>query len=535
MRIIITILLVVNYALTFGQLNLPLKFQNNEVKWAELNWWEGGAKDGQDFQNRLPPIIIEDTLYTFLNFKGTSSGIKGYQIKKLNKTTGEKYWEVIRGYRNGIRSALSQPFIDNGMLTVSLYDEAKSDGSTWSLCYPAHIVIDTKTGLVIDSNYVDRTDSTLPTFLSISAGNGQHTEANPRFYVTENGYTYRFITGHGGGSLGPFRFFILDKHLGFDGHLISVDTFELMSKYKRVQLSNWFDNNEGGINIVRVSENDDWKDREFRFMKLDKHLKLLKSVDLTQYFKSTDTIAYLGVENLYQNDGLFVVTSQYESFSTKEYRFHYHLFDSDGNFLDKLDYTLRDGIDNVNIEYGWTCPMADVVNKRILLTHSRQNKITESTYFELFASDGDTIKRVKRIEVEGITDHFRTDMPLMMANGDILLYVAQFAWREPGPFFSWIMLDEAKMGIVSSTEGVHSIRQPFTIYPNPTSSILQIVTDADYDQVLIQSIDGMITKQETVSDGAVNVSFLPNGAYICTLMKAGRVKSSGVKFVKVGK
>ena len=134
------------------------------------------------------------------------------------------------------------------------------------------------------------------------------------------------------------------------------------------------------------------------------------------------------------------------------------MFDSDGNFLDRLDYTLRDGIDNANIEYGWLRPMADVVNKRILLTHSRQNKMSESTFFELFASDGDTIKRVKRIEVEGSSDHFRTDMPLMMANGDILLYVAQFEWRKPGPFFSWIMLDGAKMGIVSSTDEVESVR-----------------------------------------------------------------------------
>ncbi len=536
MRIIITILLVVNYALTFGQLNLPLKFQNNEAKWAELNWIEGNRKEDQVFKNRLPPIVIEDTIYTFLNYHGKNdNGVSldfcGYLIKKLNKNTGEKYWEVLRIYKDGKkRKAISQPSFELGKLTVSLYDEVLSRNVEWT-CYPAHIVIDTNTGLVIDSNYVDRTDRTLPTFRRISTAypNGS------RFYVTKTGYTYRGTTAHGGGSLGPLRSFIRDQHLGFDGHFISADTFELTSQYKTIRLNDWFENNEGGLNILRVSSSIDWTDREFKFMKLDKNLNLLKSVDLTQYFKSTDSIAAMGVENLYQNDGLFVVTSQYESFANREYYFHYHLFDSDGNFLDRLDYTLRDGIDNANIEYGWLRPMADVVNKRILLTHSRQNKMSESTFFELFASDGDTIKRVKRIEVEGSSDHFRTDMPLMMANGDILLYVAQFEWRKPGPFFSWIMLDGAKMGIVSSTDEVESVRQPFVLYPNPTSSNIHILTDIEYDHVMIQSIDGAITKQETVRDGAVNVSSLPNGTYICTLIKGSRTISSGVKFVKMGK
>ena len=179
--------------------------------------------------------------------------------------------------------------------------------------------------------------------------------------------------------------------------------------------------------------------------------------------------------------------------------------------------------------------MADVVNKRILLTHSRQNKMSESTFFELFASDGDTIKRVKRIEVEGSSDHFRTDMPLMMANGDILLYIAQFEWRKPGQFFSWIMLDGAKMGIVSSTDEVESVRQPFVLYPNPTSSNIHILTDIEYDHVMIQSIDGAITKHVINSDTSIDTSSLPNGTYVCTLIKGGSIISSGVKFVKVGK
>ncbi len=100
---------------------------------------------------------------------------------------------------------------------------------------------------------------------------------------------------------------------------------------------------------------------------------------------------------------------------------------------------------------------------------------------------------------------------------------------------AYLLFKGEKLGLTSGADEVESVRKPFVLYPNPTSSTLQIVTDMDYDHVLIHSIDGKITKQETVSDGAVNVSFLPNDAYICTLIKGGRIISSGVKFVKVGK
>ena len=97
-----------------------------------------------------------------------------------------------------------------------------------------------------------------------------------------------------------------------------------------------------------------------------------------------------------------------------------------------------------------------------------------------------------------------------------------------------IKIEAEELGIATRTQD-QVIRERFSLFPNPTSSTLQIVTDAEYDHVLIQSTDGRIIKRMTVSDGAVNVSSLPNGTYICTLIKGSRTISSGVKFVKMGK
>lgn len=90
-----------------------------------------------------------------------------------------------------------------------------------------------------------------------------------------------------------------------------------------------------------------------------------------------------------------------------------------------------------------------------------------------------------------------------------------------------------KLGLTTSIDDVHSVSQPFMLYPNPTSSTFQIETDVDYDQVMIQSIDGMITKQVITTDMTIDVSSLPHGTYVCTLIKGGRIITSGVKFVKV--
>lgn len=143
--------LIILSSLLRGQENLPLQFQDDIAKWSELSWINKNNKKDQIFENRIPPIITQDTIYTFENYIGKSStGISisyaGYLIKKLNRVSGEKYWELARIYKDGSkRKAISYVNLVNNEVIVTLFDEAKSSGSDWLTSYPAHIVIDLST------------------------------------------------------------------------------------------------------------------------------------------------------------------------------------------------------------------------------------------------------------------------------------------------------------------------------------------------------------------------------------------------------
>ncbi|KXK36695.1 MAG: cytochrome-c peroxidase [Bacteroidetes bacterium OLB9] len=394
--------------------------------------------------------------------------------------------------------------MDRNILKVTLFDEGSpgSGGSDWSNCYPAHISIDINNGLVIDSSFVDYSDPTVPKFQSIAGSQGESIITNPRFYTTEDGYLQReFSTGNLG---------FIDTKISIDGKILNKDTTKIYFNYSPDDFR-YFDNPDGTVGALMVSKTFNWTKREMKYLKYDKSLNLIDSSDLSMNF--TDTIT---VFNFYRADNGYMITvTTFDDFSIRTSKYTYHLFDTAGNLVDKLIYYLREGQDN-GLVYGWLYPMVDIVNKRLILTHSRQNKLSESTYFELFASDGDTIQRVKRIEVEGIKDHFRTQYATMLENGDILLYVEQFAQNDPSSprWYSWINLDGQEMNIISSTKNEQSIFNKLKLYPNPTSGIVKIDLLETSASISITNINGQTLKTLHNVENEVDISELPAGMYI---------------------
>ena len=506
----ILISLLLSFFIVSGQENLPLKFQGSENKWGSLTWMNNLTDDNQWFDYRVPPIVDADTIYVFMNFRhnvienGLIFGYSGYTIKKLNKSTGIQYWETQRLYRNYLqRKVISQPQMVDDKLVVTLFDEAKSFGSEWYDCFPAHIVLELKNGVVIDSNYVDKSDITLPQFRSINSSPSITTSNNPWFLKSDIGYIQRSLSAWSN-QLG-----IIDNKLDVFGHIVESDTFEIITPYYLSEFV--FHNNEiGGINVCVASEENSWQDKEIKLIKLDANLSLIKSVDITQHF--TDTITTFALNTV--ENGYSLITTSYESPTLRTLQFNFHLFDSDGNLIDKMSYTLRPGLDT-GISYGWLYPMIDEVNKRILVTQSRQNKLDEPTFFEVYTRDGDTIQRIKKIEVEGLEDHFRIEYATMMENGDLLLYIGQFAWADPNVrWFSWIMLDGQKMNIISNTKDITIKNNQLKIHPNPTNSIIHIQGLQEEANVRIQNINSQVIKTINTTDGQVDISELPNGLYI---------------------
>ncbi len=533
MKQLITITFILLGFDAFTQLNLPLKFQNSETKWAELSWIEGNKIDDQWFEMRVPPIIVDDTMYVFMNYRGlfdngVSVGYCGYTIKKLNKNTGEVYWETRRVYKEFLkRKAISQPTLVDGQLVVTLYDEAEQPtgtGTYWAFCYPAYITLDLQSGEVVDSNYIDKLDSSIPKFRSIAGVSGQNSTTSSRIYRYENGYLHRFYT------TGAESF--VNTKINNSGKIIRIDSSLFTATFFTENLR-YFDLIDGNKGALMVSQSENWKIKEIIIGIFDSEMQLLEKYDITHHFK--DTIGFC-VGYRYDN-GYFITESGIEDFGTKTLRLTYHMFDMKANLIDKITYTLRDGIDN-GIMYGYFYPLADVINNRILLSRCRQDKITESTYYDLFASEGDTISLVKRTLVEGTKDHFRTEYASMMENGDILLYVQQFIWTGTGfgsdypRFYSWVLLDGQKMNILSSVlDASNDVN--IKMYPNPSSHLITIDDATRFDKkVSLTSISGHVN-QLILQEGQIDVSTLTSGTYIIALTDATSGKIYRQKIIKI--
>lgn len=96
---------------------------------------------------------------------------------------------------------------------------------------------------------------------------------------------------------------------------------------------------------------------------------------------------------------------------------------------------------------------------------------------------------------------------------------------------SLMLFDFENLGIVTSIKN-HTILSDFTFFPNPSSSTVEIKSDAEYDETIIYNLDGKILLKEINNNNTIDVSSLANGTYLCELKKDGKVMSSKVKFVK---
>lgn len=493
----------------YSQLNLPLKFQDDVIKWSELSWMDGQSSKDQLHLLANAPIIDDDTIYLFTNYYqkelelGKNYGYCGYIIKKLNIITGEKYWEIKRKYKEfGNRKIISQAKAVQGSIEISLYDESHAIGinTDWYECYPAHIVIDKNNGLIIDSNYVDKSDSQLLKLRSFGdlylAGS-----TRPTIYKTEGGYRH----------MRSWIEEILCTKLEENGHFITVDSI----KYPNYHYTPWdikFEQvRSDSFWVVMLNRAQNWTDIQVLFTKYNSDFNKDTTYDVSRHFAKPYTEG--GV--LYIDNGYFVIGTGYFDAVKQTKKIHHYAFDRNGNLLDSVSYTMNPTRDATK-RYLWLSSIVDRVNNRLLMTQSYQNNLTQSSYFEMYANDGDSTKIVSKIQVEGINDHFRVDYAIMLDNGDILLYIHQFT--DPSGngdrWYSWMMLDGQKMNIISGTKDVEIVKNKLKLYPNPTSGIVKISHLELPAIAQISNVNGQMTKQINNVVNEINISDLPSGVYI---------------------
>jgi hypothetical protein len=519
-KILRTHIVPLSFMVTFinlnAQQNLPLVFKEDVIKWSELSWMDGQPGDDQLVLMASPPQIKEDTIYLFMNYyqtkqeDGKNYGYCGYIIKKLNLTTGEKYWETSRMFKEyGNRKILSRPTFLDGRIEIALYDESHAIGmnTIWNECYPGHIVLDRHSGIIVDSNYVDKINTQLPRFRSfgnpIFIFSGQ---TRPTIFKTKTGYH------HIRSWLEEMVIHRIDDNFNYLG----VDSIKYPMYDFRPRFVNFEQVESDSFWVLMLNRTSDWSEIQVLLSKYDEDFERYETIDVTEHIQYPMTQGGF----YFMDRGFIMFETHFTNFVDTTLKFHTYLFDNVGEFIDSISYTLVQDIDG-NIIYGWLWPLVDRVNNRILMTQSRQDSSTVGTYLEMYENTGASINRINRIHVEGLSDHFRTSYSTMLDNGDILLYIHQFT--DPGAtgdrWYSWIMLDGQKMNVTSNTSEIYSnvVRNKLNLYPNPTTGMVDIQNLENPVSVRIYTLTGTLVKATDNIIDQIDLTVLPAGMYIIDL------------------
>ncbi len=535
--IILTLILALNFNISYTQLN-SVRIENTNLSWVyaplDSTYIDFSSSQGmRNGANHFLPILlgkmmIIDGDYLYSLFTNVDEDQSGFILVKQNYKTGSVIWERTFDLRDQPNHIAPSDFRINGDGHLEIISTRRSGPIQYLLWYKgtlARHIYNKDTGELIYYTYgmPDQTAVEFPKVLGLT--HLTYNQGNYIFYMQGGG----FLDGSGG--IGASAYY-LDKEgnrtqayytefypklfgdeYRWRSSLVYKDTISVLMHYYKEDASDF--------KTILRTYNQEWnllRDREI-------HLPI-----------PTPNEIYL--TNVYDDE--IEIIAEY---------FNLHRSFGVSNkliYLNKNDYRIKEIVEipfSQNYGQAWTRlkdKSGTLFCKVVLQSVDGQVR----GFLQVFKSDGkgnttllkdSEVLDLKTFQLVTIKELPDGNFVLAGVYNQIVDSNGSNDFRNPEFLESvLICLNKSELGLMSSAHDI-TLTSPFILYPNPTSSTLQIVTDADYDHVLIHSTDGKITKQETVSDGAVNVSSLPDGSYVCTLIKGGSIISSGVKFVKVGK
>lgn len=463
-----------------SQQNIPLKFKDYEPVWKDFIKLEGDSlSENCHYDLRSSPRLIDDSLYVFYNI--INYGYNGFMIEKRNIKDGSKYW---RYHRDTLvekrRLALSQVSMDSSKINLVLFDEDKylNDGNEpdWAGCHPANIVFDRKDGKILSEYHTDHSDPDNILLETIGYYLFEEPNIGLKLIKTSTGFRQIYYL------ISQKKYYITD--VNNYGHLLKYDTLSLWTAHRNFthRISDLDDSTFISVIVSTPYPGVSGDSIQIMYRQLDHNLNIKKQIHITNQIPDT-----LDNAKCYRFDnGYFIIVSGFQAQDNSYSLTRYYLFDKNGVLKDRLVFTLTA---NEKIVYGWLYPLIDYQNEKLILTHSRQDTKETSTYFELFTSNGDKLKLLRRFEVEGIEDHFRVNYGTILPSGDLLLYINQFDWNAnpqypyPVDWQSWMLMSKADYSPSINTD--YTIHDDALLYPNPTSSKITIDTEKPIKNVII--------------------------------------------------
>ena len=104
-------------------------------------------------------------------------------------------------------------------------------------------------------------------------------------------------------------------------------------------------------------------------------------------------------------------------------------------------------------------------------------------------------------------------------------------YKTPPRWLYWAMFTPESLNFPVSTKELSL--SPFSFYPNPGKSQINIQYSSDYDAINVYSIEGKLLKVVKNQDSTIDVLDLPAGFYFFELQLRGLPVTRVKKFVKI--
>lgn len=496
-------------AKSIAQEEYTLEFDEIKTAWSiPLRLQEFPAKQ-QIFENKINPIVVEDTVYLFMHYKDRgldrpSRGYCGYQVKKINRHTGETYWThtdySLEEYQ---RKQLSSVQLLQDRIKLSIFSEAEKNNATeWKHAYPSTVILDRTTGDITERVDVDKTD-TLAVIIRPPVENP--TNRGHRLLPTPDGYRYlRCIF-----TIRQFHTKDLDKQ----GRLTDERRvpYSAHLRYKNMRMYEIGDSLRATVGSIAST---DYSEYGVMYALYDSEFNPVLEIDLANHIEGPVS----NLVNMGQYGNYFLFHSSYWNRVDTTLRLDYHLFDLQGTLIDKVSHTLT--AENDLGTYLSIYPVMDEKKERILLLKVIKRDNNAQAYLNIFASQENKSKLIKTFHVSDTLECLRIEYGIAMPDGDLMLFIGKFigkfgeeSWIESPSKYGWIVIDGDDLESGSVVTDVSDTR--LTVYPNPTSGILHL--DGEPADVHVHTTDGKLVYRTSTEQGRIDIRHLPQASYILKL------------------
>lgn len=483
------------------------------------------------------PIVEDGYLYAYTTTLGTTSHIFGAIVYKMDIQTGEILWQTVFDNRNLEKQEYVQSIEISGdiveLVTMKRIGDHESDltpygynlfGAESTVCLRKYAK---NSGMLLE---YDCWDDDSEDFVTVAP----HSEG-VRILVKKQDGRYLYLNNRSKSS----------KDLELS--LISNSGDSLKTRrdtmyYPKENYSDFtklsFASNSAKIypvseDTILVNYNYDYHDNSGRFLKndlsyiqlYDSELNAVSRINLghiiDMYYEDINNIS---IKHASQDIIQLVVGRKFTS--------NFVNISYDGTIISNAQFDFDDKTFVMASGY------LEYSDKPIIITRSFYNQypyeLPQELKYYLYENDSWNLKYTQNLS----KNHFLGEIRLVIEteNKDILIcadhgYLDESLDLANFESEMWMMTDGTQLGLkVSTTELVH--HSYILIYPNPTTDVLHISTDADLSQARYHVYDilGNLVSQGSYDGSTIDVADLPPGSYYLQVLDDNQVAQG--KFVK---